>query len=193
MAGRESDVDALLFEGERVEATVPVGESRVVVTSHRVLALTPGGDGANYRHADRPNVGSVTVDTSGTTDYLGPALRAAVVGVVLLGAGATVDFDGLLGATTVDAGAVPLGGLRGLLGTLRTALALFDEAALTAGALALAFGLGGIGLYVRSRERRLRVAVAGGADLTVPLRGVAAPERARDALADALATAPDRR
>ena len=49
MAGWKSRVDDLLYDGETARETVDVGTSRVVVTSHRVLAFTPDADGENFR------------------------------------------------------------------------------------------------------------------------------------------------
>lgn len=187
MATWSGRVDDLLFEGEAVRESVPVGDGRVVVTSHRLLAFTPGTDGENYRHVDLPNVEGVTVRSAGETGYLEPGAKAAVVGVVLMAAGATVSFDGLLTSVAVDPSAAAgsgIGGVLGLLDTLTTVLGLLDDAMLVAGALGTVVGLGALGLYLQSRERLLEVEVAGDEPVRLPVEGEG--EAAREALALAL-------
>ncbi|MFW5919801.1 MAG: hypothetical protein ACOCSF_06365, partial [Halanaeroarchaeum sp.] len=94
MDWRERIAD-LLFEGEAVVETVDVDGNGVVVTSHRVLALTPDLDGSNYRHVDRPNVTGVRVETVGASRWLRRAFQPFVLGLVLLVGGWIVDLDGL--------------------------------------------------------------------------------------------------
>jgi hypothetical protein len=165
----------LLYDGEAVEAQVRIGEGGVVVTSHRVLAFTPDREGANYRAVDRPNVDGVSVTSSGEFGFLQQAIKAIVVGVVLVGAGMTVSLDGLVSGISLDSGGaastVGLGGMMGLLQTMLTLLAQLDDLMRIFGALALVFGAVVLGVYLWSRERLLVVGVAGEDDIEL-----AAPE-----------------
>jgi hypothetical protein len=164
----------LLYDGEAVEAQVRVGEGGVVVTSHRVLAFTPDREGSNYRAVDRPNVNGASVTSSGEFQFLQQAIKAIVVGVVLVGAGMTVSLDGLVSGVSLDsggaAGTVGLGQMMGLLQTLLSLLGQLDDLMRIFGALALVFGAVVLGVYIWSRERLLVVGVAGEDDieLTAP-------------------------
>jgi len=60
-------VDELLYAGESIEERIGVGDADVVVTTHRVLALTPSGDGERYRAIDRPNVLGASIDAGEVT------------------------------------------------------------------------------------------------------------------------------
>jgi hypothetical protein len=169
----------LLYDGERVEEQVRVGAGGVVVTSHRVLAFTPDREGSNYRAVDRPNVDRVSLTSSGEFQFLQQAIKAIVVGVVLVGAGMTVSLDGLVSGVSLDsggaAGTVGLGQMMGLLQTMLNLLGQLDDLMRTFGALALVFGAVVLGVYLWSRERLLVVAVAGEDDIEL-----AAPENEDD-------------
>ena len=169
----------LLYDGETVEEQVRVGEGGVVVTSHRVLAFTPDREGSNYRAVDRPNVDGTAVTTSGEFGFLQQAVKAIVVGVVLVGAGMTVSLDGLVSGISLEsggaAGAVGLGQMMGLLQTLLGLLGQLDDLMRIFGALALAFGAVVLGVYLWSREQLLVISVAGGDDVEL-----AAPDDAKD-------------
>ena len=52
--------EEMLYAGESVEETFEVDDARILVTSHRVLAFTPGAEGATFQQADRPNVAGVS-------------------------------------------------------------------------------------------------------------------------------------
>lgn len=169
-------VDPLLFEGEAVLATLPAGANALVGTTHRLLVVSPDAPGANFAAVDRPNVESVAAATDGRSAVLAPAARALVLGVVMLGAGATVSFDGLLGGVSLSGGAASAAGLGDVVGlyeTMRLAFTLLDDALLVLGALGLTGGLALVGHYLRSRERTLVVAVAGGDDRSLPAADVA--------------------
>ena len=62
--------EGLLYEGESVRETVPVGAGGIVVTTHRLLAFTPDREGPNFRQVDRPNVDGAEVRTVGTFRFL---------------------------------------------------------------------------------------------------------------------------
>jgi hypothetical protein len=165
----------LLFSGETIVETAEFGSSVVVVTSHRVLALTPDVDGPNYRHVDRPNVSGVRIETIGATRWLRRAARPFVVGVVLLIGGWSVDLGGftsaLDGTSTEAAGTAGIGGITSMARDLGRVLALFDEALLVGGVACLFLVVGLLALYLSSRQRSLTISVAGGADVEVPCEG----------------------
>ena len=166
--------DELLYDGESVQEQVRVGDGGVVVTSHRVLAFTPDREGPNYRQVDRPNVEGVSQTTSGEFQFLEQAIKAIVVGIVLVVAGLTVNLDGLVSGISLDsggaAGAIGIGQMMGLLQGMLQLLAQLDDLMRLFGALALAFGAIVLGVYLWSREELLVISVAGGDDveLTAP-------------------------
>jgi len=87
-------VDELLYAGESIEERIGVGDAEVVVTTHRVLALTPSGDGERYRAIDRPNVLSASIDAGGDRAHLLTAGKAGLVAALLFALAAAVDLGG---------------------------------------------------------------------------------------------------
>ena len=164
--------ETLLYDGESIRESVRVGSGGVVVTSHRVLAFTPDYEGANYRQVDRPNVEGAELRTDGEFTFLQQAVKALLVGAVLVVAGLTVSLDGLVSGVSLDAGGaagtVGLGGMLGVLQSLLGLLARLDDLMVLFGGLALAFGVVVLAVYVWSRERVLVVTVAGGDDVELP-------------------------
>jgi len=191
MAPWRTRVDDLLYDGEDVDTEVEVGEGAVVVTSHRVLAFTPESDGANYDYVDRPNVAGVERTARGTVAYLFHAVRALLVGGVLLAAGQLVSLDDMVGGvdlgTTGGAG-MGLGSFLSMMQTLLDVLAMLDEIMTAGGAVALLLATLLLGAYAWSREDLLVVEVAGDDDLELP-----ADEDGDDPVADRLerAVRPD--
>ena len=157
------EVDDLLYDGEAVVETVPVDDGRVVVTTHRLLAWTPAGEGRRLRSVARPNVASVSEAREGGERAFGVALRAGVVGVVCLVVAPLAAVD----VPDVSGGEAALGGGLDALASLFGALALLDEALTVAGALALAVAAAAAGWFLRRRERVVRVDVAGEDDVSV--------------------------
>ena len=180
--------DDLLYDGEHVETEVDVGDGGVVVTSHRVLAFTPDAAGSNYEYVDRPNVGGVERTTRGSSSFLAHAVKALVVGGVLVAAGQVVSLDETVGTIELGTtGGMGLGGFLGVMQSLLTVLTMLDEIMTTAGALALLAGAVLLGAYAWTRQDLLVVEVAGGDDVELP-----APETDED-VADQLdrAVRPD--
>lgn len=162
-----------LRDGEVVEAAVSVGDNGVVVTSQRVLAFAPEGDGPNYRSVERPNVEGTRLGTIGDERWLGYVLRGGLAAVAGVGVGLTADFGSLLpvgdvGAAGTGAGQVGMGGTVALLRRISRLLETLDEASLVFGLLALAVALAAFGKYVDSRTHALVVDVAGDDDVHVP-------------------------
>lgn len=165
-----SRVDRLLYDGEEVTLRAGGPEAGVVVTSHRVLALTPELEGANYRPIERPNVTGLRRGASGRERWLLAGLKAVFVGLVLLVGGVVVDLGGVIGAVDVGstAGSAGLGSLLRAVSLVRTALSLLDEALLVAGALATLVGAGAVSAYLLTRERLVYLEVAGDEDVPLP-------------------------
>jgi hypothetical protein len=75
--------EEMLYAGESVEETFEVDDARILVTGHRVLAFTPGADGATFQQADRPNVAGVSSGARAESGLLERGVRMGVIGVVL--------------------------------------------------------------------------------------------------------------
>jgi hypothetical protein len=171
MSGWLDRAEDLLYDGEEIVEQVRIGSGGVVVTTHRVMAFTPDGEGANFRDVDRPNVVGVAAGTSGEWAFLERAIKALVAGGVLLVAGQTVSLDSMVEGIEIGAGAgqVGMGGMLGMLQTFLSLMAQLDELLTLFGALALLFGAVVLGVYAWSREDELVVSVAGdGEDLRLP-------------------------
>ncbi|AXR79498.1 hypothetical protein [Natrarchaeobaculum sulfurireducens] len=165
-------VDRLLYDGETETRRVGVGDATIVVTSHRVLAFTPG-DGPRYRAVDRPNVGRVTVESTGRTWALGKGL---FFGVVALGSAITatlVSFTALVPDLGTDGSADPPSPGADIADEMVATLeAILTALELVVVGLAFLSGLAAAGYlvrYVRSRTRRLVIEVHGGEDIDVPV------------------------
>lgn len=179
-------VDQLLYAGEREERRVAVGDATIVVTTHRVLAFTPGsGDRPRFRQVARPNVDSVEVASSGRLEYL---LRTALLVVVAsIAAVVAVLFSFRDLVPDLEAGPDGESGVDGApgadvagetLGLVETTFALVDVAVLSTAVLAGLAACWYAVQYVRSRDRRLVLEVYGDDDVEIPIDtvGVAAIE-----------------
>ncbi|AFO55901.1 MULTISPECIES: hypothetical protein [unclassified Natrinema] len=165
-------VDELCHEGEHVEHRTDLADATVAVTNQRVLALTADSSDRAFRHVDRPNVGTVSVETSARVSHLCAGLAAAFVGVGVLevatnGSGTTlgpaVDLDSVPGPTALTRLA------ESVVAAVETILELVEWGVLLAGVAALALAVGLVGSYLRSRSRRLVLRVSGGDDLVLPV------------------------
>ena len=176
LGGREESawsgsVEDLLYDGETVEATVDLDANRVVVTSHRVLAITPEGDGENFRQVDRPNVDDVRAGSDGDEDLLYRALRTGIYGVLMLAVGLTVDVESFLPTTSIDtegAGQIGVGGIFETMNQFLQLIGKLDELLQAFGALALLLVTVFLGAYLLTRDRVLVVEVAGNENILVP-------------------------
>lgn len=183
-------VEDLLFEGESVRRAVSMGDNRVVVTSHRLLAFTPTGDGETYRQVDLPNVGDVRAGHDGEDTLVAQALRMFLYGSILLAVGAFFDFGSIVPTDTFDsvgegAGQLDIGGLLGMMQTMLELIAMIDDLALAFGAIFLLFGAFVVVVYLLTRERVLVVSVAGDdPDITVPPGDDADASAVDDAVTD---------
>jgi len=158
-------VDELLYAGESIEERIEIGDAEVVVTTHRVLALTPSGDGERYRAIDRPNVLGAAVDADGDRDHLLTAGKATLVAALLFALDGTVDIGGLLSVTSTDAPA----GAAGALETVTSVLWLVELLLTLAWALPAVVALAYLIHYTVGRRRALRIEIAGGDDVVIPV------------------------
>ncbi|MFC7193588.1 hypothetical protein ACFQL4_01335 [Halosimplex aquaticum] len=167
-------VEDLLFDGETVERRVELGgDDRVVVTSHRLLAFTPGSGGENYRGVDLPNVADVRAGHEGERNLLGIGGRTAVYGAVLLAVGVFVDFGAFVPTDAFQqtgvSGQLGMGGLLAMLQQFLGVIARIDEFARLIGAVLVLFAVFVFGVYLLTRDRVLVVDVAGDdGDIRVP-------------------------
>lgn len=160
--------ERLTYDGESVVDTVTVSGGTVGVTTHRVLALTPNGDGANLQAVDRPNVVSIEPGSAGDTGHGARALRYGVYALALFGGSFLVNFESMEAvepSTAAGAGQVVSLAMR-----LTNLLSVVDDVLRGAGVVALLAALAFAALYGYSRDRHLRVGVAGGDPIRVPLR-----------------------
>lgn len=180
MTDRRADIDRLLYAGEEMLIRVGRRPTEVVVTSHRLLAFTPEGEGANYHAIDRPNVDGIDVEASGRTGLLTGGSKSLLVGVVALVTGLLVDFDGL--ATSIPAtgtDSVGTGGILAMLDGLRTAIALADSALFAFGGLLAVAGAIAIAVFWLTRDRHVVVSVAGDGDVRLDAAAFSQSDRSK--------------
>lgn len=162
-------VDELLYSGESVETSRDVGGTRVVVTSHRVLVLSPDGSEARFRQVDRPNVDGIRTAATGNAWLLGRSVTVGVVGSVLVAVGLTFDFGSLVGGVELPGGsAIGGGGIVSTMESLLGLLARLDDMMRIAGAAGLLLAVVLLGIYWIGREKTLVIEVAGDDDVELP-------------------------
>ncbi|QDX40187.1 hypothetical protein [Salarchaeum sp. JOR-1] len=161
----------VLFDGESVVERVDCGANALVVTTHRVVALTPTGEGERVRYADRPNVETVRAETAGTTRHLRFGLRQTAFAVFLFAAGTLFSLDRIADSVTGATGTASELGIGSLVRVL-AAVALFaryfDDALVGLSGLTALLAALGFARYLRSRSRSLVVETYGGDELRVP-------------------------
>ena len=169
----QSHADQLLYEGESVLAKVAGREAAIIVTSHRVLVLTPETDGPNVRTFHRPNVTGMTKDASGTDRWLGAGAKWLVLGIALTIVGSLLDLEGVLGnvSTQGTASEVGVGWIGGMFGLFSTAFALLDDVLLLGGVLSIFAGVFLVAWYFKSRASVVTIEVAGDANVELPAAG----------------------
>jgi hypothetical protein len=168
----DPEVSELLYDGETVEREVTFGSNRVVVTSHRLLAVTPDAPGANFRKIDRPNVEDVGIGTDSSPGHLVNAGGLVVLAVPLVAASRILSFDGMFEGLSTSRGAQAIGVSTGFLDTLGFVFGLIDDALLWSGVVCLVLALPFVGLYVYSRTTVVRIDVAGGENVSFPVGNV---------------------
>jgi hypothetical protein len=171
--------DELCHDGETVDHRADFEGATVAVTNQRVLAFTPDGDEPKFRHVDRPDVGTVSVETDTPLRQLCLGGVTAVVGIGLLelargsrfaAAAPTVDLEGIRpmpGATQLTRV------VEATLGALETALVVLERSVLLLGIVALVAATVFVATVLRSRSRRLVLRVSGGNDIEVTVSDAA--------------------
>ncbi|MDS0476362.1 hypothetical protein [Natrinema sp. 1APR25-10V2] len=181
------NIDQLCADGETIERRVGLEGATVAVTTRRVLVFTPSASGRNFREVERPNVGTVTVETAQRLSQLCWALVAAVVGITLVETARSVDFSGFAPDADFESAASLPGvdavtnAVNGVFSAIETALLLVDWGILAGGVAAFVLAVAFVARYVRSRSRRLRIRVNGGSDIELSAAGV---DRGADVAAD---------
>lgn len=170
--GWQSKVEDLLYESESVEEVVDIDDSRIVVTSHRVLTFTPNMDGENFEQVERPNVTGVTTSAIARTGLAAKSIRYGVYSAMLMLAGLFLDFENLIGDIQFDTKAAQGTGAGGIVGLAQGMLAFFaqlDKLMQGIGALGLLVAVVVFAVYWLLRTPTLAISVAGDTeDLHVP-------------------------
>lgn len=162
----DAELADLLYEGEQQVDERRVADARVVLTSHRLLVFREQGS-PRLRAVDRPNLGEVRTRTESERGHLLSAVQWVLLGGFLLAAWRFVPFGGLVRPVEAPPG-TGFGGLFETVNELVSLLAYLDEAFLAAGALALAWAVVRVGLYLWGRERALELTVAGEEPIRFP-------------------------
>lgn len=186
------EFEELLHEGERIQRVAEFGTSRLAVTDHRLLALTPDVRGANFYRVDRPNVEDVSVGTESNLRYLSWIASAVILAIPFLAGSRLLSFDGMFSGVNYQEGGSAMGIDLSWLDTVATVFALVDDALLVAGVACLLLVVPFSLLYVRSRTTVVRVRVAGGDDVSIPVGNQPDVDVAVDAVREALGFAPRR-
>lgn len=172
MSRWQSRVEDLLYESESVEEVVDIDDTRVVVTSHRVMTFTPEMDGDNFQQVERPNVAAVETGAVGKTGLAERAIRYGVYGVLLVLAGLVLDFERFVGGVDLDAEVAQQTGAGGIVGIAQRTLnfmARLDELMQVVGALVVLAAVALAAVYWLLRTPTLAIRVAGdGGDIHVP-------------------------
>lgn len=163
---RAEAVARFCYPGESVLDVVHVSGGMVGVTTHRVLALTPGDSGPNLQAVDRPNVTGVELSSGGDVGHALRAVRYGVYAIALVGGSYLVDFDGI--AAIEPPTATGVGQVVSLALALTGLLELVDDVLRIAGTGVLVVALLFAALYGYSRDSYLAIDVAGGDPVRVP-------------------------
>ena len=158
------NIDRLLLAGEEVEDEVSVGDAQVVVTTQRVVVLTPRMDGENVRYVERPNVSGVEARHSSNSQLLSVGTTVGLTGVLLVAIGNTLNLSAPATLSDMD-GNVPGAGLAS---SMTSAIELIDTMFLYLGALLIATAAVLAGYYFWRRQRTVALAVAGDEDVEIP-------------------------
>lgn len=176
------DLERLCYAGESLVGAATVSGGTVGVTTHRVIALSPGSDAATFRAVDRPNVSGVSVSTGGDSAVGLRSLRLGVYALVLVAGSYLLDFDGMVTADVpARTGAEQVVDMAA---TMTALLSLVDDVLRAAGIVLLLVALGFAALYGYSHDRYLAIEVEGGESLRLPL--APSERRAADRLSAAL-------
>ena len=165
--GPAARLSRLTYDGESLVDGVTVSGGTVGVTTHRVLALTPEAEGPNLQAVERPNVEDVAAAAAGDAAHGVRALRFGVYALALYGGSYLVNFDSV---STVEPSSAPgAGEVVSMAVAMTGILSAVDDVLRIAGVLVLLVALVFLALYGRSRDRHLRIEVAGDDPVRVPM------------------------
>lgn len=162
------ELQAFLFGGESVDAAIQLDDATVGVSSHRILAYRPDGDGPALQTAHRANVTDITLATSGATTAGYRAVRFGVYTLILGAAGSLIELDSIMEPVSAPTG-MGMGSAVALLNLVVRLIGYFDEVLLFASLATAAVTLFFIARYLNSRNRVLEITRAGGEPLRIPL------------------------
>lgn len=170
--GWETRVKDLLYGSESIEKIANIDDAGVVVTSHRVMTFTPNMDGENFRYVDRPNVTGVKKGAISRTGLAERSVRYGIYSVLLLLAGAFINFDSFIGDIQFDSEATQQTGAGGIVGIAQGMINFFsqlDDLMRLIGALGLLVAVAIFAVYWLLRTPTLVITVAGDTeDMHVP-------------------------
>lgn len=176
------DPAELRYEGEQLLDRVDFDGTQVVITTDRVLVLTPNGPGRRLRSVYRANVTGVTSGVQSDPATGWRAVQAGVYTAVLLAGGSLVDLDGVVSGVDLSG----LGGLGGgavVLEQILSLLGLLDDLLLFAGVVSGIAAVALAAVYFWHREREFQIQIAGGDPVALPIGGgTTAADRLRGAL-----------
>jgi hypothetical protein len=167
MSGWKSRVEELLYESESVEEALDYDDTRIVVTSHRVMAFTPEMDGENFRRVERPNVTGVGTGSQSRASLAARSIRYGIYGAVLILAGYFLNFESFVGGVSIDGKTAQETGAGGIVQTTQSMLGLIanlDELMQTIGALVLLVAVVIFAVYWLLRTPTMVISVAGDED-----------------------------
>lgn len=183
MAGTASDdggPEVTLRNGEKAIDEAAAGEARFVLTDRRLLVLRAAGT-PRRRSVDRDNLGSVGVRSESDRGYLVSAAVWAAVGGFLLAVRQFAPL-GVLARPVERPPDVGFEGLFAAADALTDLLGLLPAAFLIGGVLAILWAGVRVGMYVRSRDRFLEIAVVGADPVRLPVPEESELERVRELL-----------
>lgn len=92
MTDFEDRAQARLRRGESIEGSVSIGTGALFITSQRLLAFVPEGDGPTFQECERLNVDEITVRTDSDRSKLRPIIRRSGAGLAAVYVGYRYNF-----------------------------------------------------------------------------------------------------
>ncbi len=177
------ELQDVLFGGESLDAAVQLDNATIGVSSHRVLAYRPDGDGPVLQTAHRANVRDIAVSTAGTTTAGYRAVRFGVYTLILVAAGSLIELDTIMEPVSAPTG-MGMGGAVSLLNLVVRLIGYVDEALLFAGFATAVVTVFFVARYLNSRDRVLEITRAGDDPLRIPItsRGQSAADHLTSSL-----------
>ena len=153
------DVEGILHSGEESLGVVRLDPTRFVVTTHRLIVVSPEGPGKRLETIHLPNVDGVEAGTTGGGNALQRLPRVVVYGGIFLVGGWAIRTMVLpkLQTAVPGAGQGIVGSVTGVLGAVQTGLSILSLVLILGGGLALLGAVGLVGLYAVRRRSALLI------------------------------------